>query len=250
MNPAQALKSIGLNEKESAVYLACLELGQDTVSSIAKKATLKRPTVYLILDSLIVKGLINSVTRGKRTLYGAEGPKKLFGLIAKQERALKTVLPLLEAIDNSRHEKPKIRFYEGEEGLYTIYNEVYASKEIRYWGSIAAIDAKHKDLYELFMKVSSTKKPRVYDLLSDTPLDRAYSKKVIRPGYQIRFFPKEDVISVDSALFDNKLSMSAFGDDPHGLIIESQPIVNSFRCLWDLAWKSATPFKPSKKVLK
>ncbi len=242
-----SLKSIGLNEKESAVYLACLELGQDTVSRVAKKAGLKRPTVYLILDSLQEKGLVNSVIKGKKTLYGAEEPKKLFGLVAKQERALKTVLPLLQAINNRKSKKPAIRFFEGDEGLISIYNEVFASREIRFWGSIKEIGQKNIDFVKWSENVLSNKKQKTFDLLSDTPEDKAYAKKIFRPGYEIRFFPKDVPIKIDSALFDNKLSFAAFGDDPHGLIIESQPIVDSFRQLWNLAWSAATPYKPSKK---
>ncbi len=250
MELAQALNIIGLTEKESAVYLASLELGQDTVSHISKKANLKRPTVYLVLNSLVQKGLINSLIRGKHTFYVAEEPKKLFSLVAQQERALKSVLPALEAINNRQKNKPKIRFFEGSDGLTAIYKEVLASKEIRWWGSVSAMGKKYKYLSDYFADIANKNKPRVYDLLADTPEDRAYAKKVFSCNYEIRFFLKKDFISIDSALFDNKFSIAAFDDNPHGLIIESQPIIDSFRQIWDLAWSSAIPYKLNKPTKK
>ncbi|MBU2235559.1 helix-turn-helix domain-containing protein, partial [Patescibacteria group bacterium] len=47
MNLETSLIQFGLNSKEASVYLAALELGGSPVLKIAKKAELKRPTVYL-----------------------------------------------------------------------------------------------------------------------------------------------------------------------------------------------------------
>ena len=49
----QQLKQLGLEEKQAKIYLASLELGPDTAQNIAYKASLKRPTTYVILEELI-----------------------------------------------------------------------------------------------------------------------------------------------------------------------------------------------------
>ena len=46
------LEKTGLTENEAKVYLAALELGETTVIRLAKKAGIKRPTTYLVVDSL------------------------------------------------------------------------------------------------------------------------------------------------------------------------------------------------------
>lgn len=244
----EALKTVGLSEKEAAVYMAALELGQANVASIAKKAGVKRPTTYLVLESLRNRGLINTTTKGRRILYGAEQPSKLSGMIAEKQRALTTILPYLEGIAARDGKKPVMRFYEGREGILRIYDEVFASKEIRFWGSIETMaQSGYGDLPERFSKIANARKTKTFDLLTDTPADRAYAKKVIRPGYEVRFFPKDLSITVDSALFENKLELSAFEPEPHGFIIESDAIVRSFRSLWELAWRGATPYKTTKQ---
>lgn len=243
MDIAHALQTIGLPEKETAIYLAALELGQDGVAHIARKANIKRPTAYLVLEALQKRGLIHSIAKGARTLYGAEEPKKLFGIVAEKQRALDTILPHLEAINNRSATKPSVRFYEGEKGVLRIYEEIYASKEIRLWGSIQAMPRKFSTILESFIASQKKEKKIVYDLLTDTPTDRTYAKRVARSGYEIRFFPKELYVATDSALFDNKLAFIAFSPEPHGLIVEGEEMTKSFHSLWELAWRGATPYK-------
>lgn len=247
MTPEQALKSIGLQDKEVAIYLACLELGQESVAAIAKKAAVKRPTAYLVLESLRERGLVNTATRGRRTIYGVEAPAKLLGILRERERSLQTVLPYLEALNNRAAAKPRIRFYEGREGVLQVYYEMLAVPEIRFWGSMAAILPEFSDVIENFIKISQMKKPKVFDLLTDTPQDRDYARRAIRPGYELRFFPPELKVAVDSMLAGNKLAMIAFHPEPHGLIIESEAMASSFRSLWQLAWQGATPYRSGSK---
>ncbi len=247
MNPLQALESIGLSTKQTALYLAALELGQTSITELAKKANLKRPTTYLILEELKKRGLVNSIIKGRRTWYGAEEPQKLMGLIAEKQRALLGVLPVLEALNNQRVDKPQVRFYEGKEGVLRIYEEMFTTKEMRFWGSVAGATEHVPEVVSWFTKLSHREKPTVYDLLADTPADRAYARRVVRPGYQVRFFPKAEKLVVDSMLAENKLSFCAFSPEPHGLIIESESIAASFKVLWKLAWQGAQTYKRSKK---
>lgn len=245
MSPHDILLSLGLSEKETKIYLCCLELGQESITNIAKKSGVKRPTVYLALEELRTRGLVNTTNRGARTLYGAEEPVKLMGMLAEKERNLKTVLPLLEALGQRRSAKPKIRFYEGKEGLRRVYEEMFETNEMRFWGSVEGA-AKHvPDVVRWFIRLSHAKKGKISDILADTPENRTYAKRVIRPGYQIRFFPRGAELEVDSMLAGNKLSINSFVPEPHGIIIESEAIARSFRALWELAWQSA---EPSKKI--
>ena len=60
------LQKIGFSDKEAAVYLAGLELGQATILEIAKKAKIKRPTAYVIVEGFIERGLASSFEKGKK----------------------------------------------------------------------------------------------------------------------------------------------------------------------------------------
>lgn len=125
------LKKLGLSEKEAKVYLAALELGGQTAQIIARKAGVNRVTTYVILQGLITKGLVSTITQGKKTLFAGEAPEQLDHLLRKQEedifehrRDLEKMIPELRALYNRAEGKPKVRFFEGYEGVRSMVEEV------------------------------------------------------------------------------------------------------------------------------
>ncbi|MCL5407433.1 MAG: helix-turn-helix domain-containing protein, partial [Patescibacteria group bacterium] len=118
------LEKLGLSEKEAKVYLATLELAQDTVQNIAKKAGVNRPTTYFILKKLMQLGLISTLEKGKKTLFIAENPKELENLLDERVRdiergrkELKDNMNQLLAIYNIKQGKPIVKYFEGLDGL-------------------------------------------------------------------------------------------------------------------------------------
>src|SRR5690242_8115911 len=83
---------LGLTDKEGAIYLALLELGEADVTEIASKAAVKRPTAYVILDSLVEKGFVSALTTTVRR-FRAEDPKKLLALQRSKLQQFETAIP-------------------------------------------------------------------------------------------------------------------------------------------------------------
>ena len=101
---ATTLKKFGLNEKEAKIYLASLELGYATVQQIANQAEINRATTYVILESLIKKGLATHLTKGKKRYFTAEPPERLNHFlndqlikIKRKREKLQKLLPNLKA---------------------------------------------------------------------------------------------------------------------------------------------------------
>lgn len=83
--------AIGLTKKEASLYLAALQQGISSITDLAKSATLKRPTAYLILEDLLQKRLIVPVQVGKTTHYKAGDPA-YFAKDIESKRILMTKL--------------------------------------------------------------------------------------------------------------------------------------------------------------
>src|SRR3989304_1158765 len=103
----EQLEKIGMADKEAKVFLASLELGSSSVQEIAKKS-----------------------------YFQTEDPKRLLKLLEEQEEGLrrkeeefKKYLPELETLFNIAEEKPKVRFFEGKEGLITIREDYFRAKD-------------------------------------------------------------------------------------------------------------------------
>lgn len=117
------LERLGLGEKEATVYLAALELGNAVVRDIAAKAEVSRPTAYIVLESLVKRGLASAVREGEKTYYAAEHPKQLELLLQKQratlnerETILLDMVPQLTSLYHSADRHPIVKIYTGPEG--------------------------------------------------------------------------------------------------------------------------------------
>lgn len=82
----EKLQKAGLNETEAKIYLAALELGQTSVSRIARKSGIKRTTVYLSLENLIHKGLMSQIVKDGKKYFFAEDPRNLERLMKRKKR--------------------------------------------------------------------------------------------------------------------------------------------------------------------
>lgn len=124
----QILQNIGLDEKEISVYKALLELGEATVLMAAKKGRVKRPTAYLVLNSLESKGLATRVAHGKRTFFTPQHPKKIITEAELRLSELREFVPQLEAMMQQRDDRPRVTIYEGKDALDKAYDDYFLIK--------------------------------------------------------------------------------------------------------------------------
>ncbi len=141
----EKLQEFGFSEKEIKVYLALLEMGSAVASVIAKKAGIKRSTAYLVLDLLIKRGLVSAVERRGIQVYEVAPPEQLVHYLkgvsaqyAGLAEAAKGMLPELQLSRTARTPTPKVRFFEGEGGVNTVYEDTLGSlEEIRVHAAFA-----------------------------------------------------------------------------------------------------------------
>src|SRR3989344_6644283 len=117
------LQQLGLDEKQATVYLDLLQVGKDTAFNIAKRTKLKRSTVYVKLDELNLKSLVEPVKTAKTTLYRANSPKKILDFIDFRKKQAEEVLPTLLTLYKSDPDKPQIQIYEGKDAIHRVYDE-------------------------------------------------------------------------------------------------------------------------------
>ena len=240
------LKKIGLSENEAKVYLALLELGSSTAQTIAQKAGLKRPTTYVQLESLMKRGLTTSFEKGAKTMFRAEDPEHLKQVLEKEKEeqkerlaALENILPGLGNLYLSAGERPRVRFFEGIEGLKTIQDEFLKTKESLI-KSITNVD----DVLKLFPEHEKNYIPK--------RVQRGIRSKFIYTSSKGDFLKKTDAemlreskfvehkkmpLSGDITIFGNKVKISSILKRPFGIIIESEEIAKSLGAVFDLLWE-------------
>jgi sugar-specific transcriptional regulator TrmB len=236
------LELVGLNKKEASLYLAALELGNANINQLAKKSGVKRTTVYDIIESLKQKGLVTEANRGNRVLFSASSPRKLEDELEEKRNALKRILPELLSIENALDAKPKVRFFEGIEGMKEVYKDTlhHPDSELLAWVSQEAVHAFDTEF------------------LNDYYLPRRVEKKIwvraIAPEVEeMKNYKEVDEKSLrktrlaDDALFPLKVEVNLYGknriavmsfQEKFGMIIESQLIFETLCSIFEMNWKS------------
>jgi sugar-specific transcriptional regulator TrmB len=238
MELKEALKQLGLNEKEASVYLAVLEIGRGSVPSIAKRAGTKRPTTYLILEELRKKGLVSSIKDTEKAIFTAETPEKLLEEQKKKEEIIRENIPELLAIYNSKKEKPKVRFYEGEENIIKLYDEIFKENNILFYGSIASISPAVYKQVEKYLEVIKIKKLKVREILQADEKSIGFAKKNNSENHQIKIAPKNYLFPTDNMIFGKKVAIITYKFAPMAVVIESNDVIETYKSMFEIIWES------------
>lgn len=247
----QLLIKLGLSDKEARVYLALLELGEDTVQNIATKSGVNRATTYVIIDKLLKLGLASLADKDK-TKYVAENPEELDNILKHQEEGiekkrqnLKESLAELLAIYNKNRDKPIVRYFEGSDGLEALdrygKNKYLNLKEVL---SVAPVDLIEESFpqrrkiavservkLDIGSRVIYTHRNGVIKNFTNKedlrtavfiPRDKfpLGSSVQIYPGWGVKFFN-----------YENKKHF--------GVLIQSRELSEAMKLMFELAWKAA-----------
>lgn len=235
------LSEAGLSQKEASLYVAGIELGEATIQRLAKNADIKRPTAYDIMDSLEKKGLFSSSIKGKKRYFIAEDPENVLGLLKTRERAFVRALPELKVLFNTGGAKPRIRFYEGVEGLKAIYWDTLESKgTILVYGSIDDMwGAMPKEFIREYVEERAKRKINIRGLVPNTPDAQEYVRRDKEELRHLILIPKERfTFSNEINIYNDKVAIFSF-PERIGIIIESKKITETQRAIFELAWLGA-----------
>src|SRR3989344_6596912 len=246
----QELQDFGLSEKEARVYLAALELGRATADELAKQAKVNRSTTYVQIETLKQKGLMSSYDEDKKTYFAPESPEYLKRLFEKQacdleskQKELGNLLPNHTKVFETAGERPRVRFFEGKEGLITMRGEFLKtdSKKIEAIYSFDAIEGVFsKKEREEYLKERAKKKISVRAIYT-----RASGERLEPPELTEYKFVPEKIFPIDAdiVIYENKIAIMGLKEKLMGVIIENNDMANSLRSIFNLAWEATEKYK-------
>ncbi|MFH1191862.1 MAG: helix-turn-helix domain-containing protein [bacterium] len=241
------LTEIGFSSKEAKVYLASLELGPSTATQISRKAKINRTTSYDILESLAGNGLVNLLAQAKVQKFSAESPQKVLSFLENkikegQEKlsAAYSLVPQLLSVYNTK-KKPKVRFYEGIDGVREAFEDTLTAKEdIRaYAVGEDMFKVLSKEYFREYFKKRVEKNIGTRVIAPDTLDSRMVSandKKEMRTSILV---PRDKFyFSVETNIYDNKIMILSWRGK-FAVIIESEEIADAQKKTFELAWEGA-----------
>jgi predicted transcriptional regulator len=240
----KVLLQLGLSGSEINIFVALLESGPASVQDISRSSGINRVTIYSALSNLEKKGLVAETKKGARRLFAAERPEELKAIAEEKGEEVQKihldleniVLPVLKAIDLNQEDKPEIRFYEGLEGIYKVYENMLEAHDIIGCGS-----------YDSVMKVSSWKEEEKYfhrikhkrvfyrAILEDTPINRKFA--AIAKGIAHFKFLEEGVkLSADIHAYGDAVALMSY-EKVTATVIRDATIAKSIRTLLEFMWE-------------
>lgn len=237
---SEILKNLGLNQKQAAVYLACLELGSGTIQEIAKKSQVKRTSIYNFLEDMKARGLLTVIEQDNKVLLVAEDPHILLNRAQDQVKQLEKMMPEFRGIFNRPGTKPRVRFYQGIDGLKKIYEDTLLTGET---------------IYEIsdFEKMFTAMEP---NWMWDYPLRRAQKGikafSIAKDGNKAREVRSQDKkqrretrlvknvqFETEINLYGDKVALLSFRRPYAGIVIEDRAIAQTLKSIWNILWQTA-----------
>jgi sugar-specific transcriptional regulator TrmB len=243
INP-QKLKDFGLKDKEARVYLALLELGEAKAQEIAKKARIVRPAVYDILSRLVEDGLVGTISKGKVSYFVANNPEAIRRNLEDKQKAFDQLLPELKSVFNTTKTKPRIFFYEGIEGIRTVFEDTLTAHDKTLCG-ILSMEDLFKDPGKEYMDDYVRRRVKM-----------GYKLRVIRskpkevaPAWpsseeenrELRNPPEKMVFEMTTYIYDDKVGLISTEKENFGMIIESKEFSRNMKHLFEALWQVSVP---------
>jgi HTH-type transcriptional regulator, sugar sensing transcriptional regulator len=241
------LKNFGLNDKETAVYLALIALGPSPVRTIAEKTGVNRGTTYDILKSLIDEGLVSYYHKQSHQYFAAESPEKLVTALDRRQQELEEVkgqinahLHSLTALFQRQGGRPVVKLYEGKTGIRQILEDVLAT--------MAGAETKRYFVYS-----SANLRKNVYQAMPDFSKKRVAKKISVRTialgqGGQLvglderKWLPitKKDLRATYEIIYGGKVAHISVddADNPVGVVIENPEIYETQAAIFDFNWET------------
>ncbi len=242
------LRLLDLNSKEIKFFEVCFKSGPLPINEAAKLALLKRATAYLIVDSLKGKGLLKEDYKqyGKK-IYTVE-PAELLKILSRKQRTLRRQeveleekLPELQAVYQASEIRPHVRVFEGNNGLLAVWKDILGSEgEILLWtNQETETQFFNENLHNKFIKERVSKKLPIKVLAVNNNKGKLSTPEDVALLRQTRWLPKDVSFSAETYIYDNKVAVLDYKKDIVGVIIESLPIFEAQKAIFEMSWQKS-----------
>ena len=236
------LEDLGLTPSEIKVYTKLLEIGTSSAKEIIYKSKLQNSVVHRALNSLIEKGLINYVLKGKHKVYSATEPEYFFTYIEDKKKQFEAIFPKLKEKQLSQKKETNTSMYKGKRGISEVYNKLISSTEkeiLTFGGSKETTDFMGLTWWKNIHIKRVAKKIKNRHIASTETLpyiDFFLKLKLTK----MKFLPKETFSQYqETAITEDCVAITIFADEGYCILIQNKKIAEGYRKNFEMLWKLA-----------
>jgi sugar-specific transcriptional regulator TrmB len=239
------LQSLGLPPSSQKIYRELLEHGETTARFLSEKLGITRPSTYDHLALLQKRGLIVEKKKESKTYFSADDVRHIeqalgssIEKLEEQKKVFASMLPTL--LKNASQEAPKIKFYEGKEGLTYLVNDILWCKGETIhtlWPHEEMLKVLGKDMLVRFNNRRLQEKIKIRALWphgSKQTGDYIYSGKDALT--ERRHAPKNMDFQMGYTIYGDKVSFISSQREVFGFVVQSKDFANLMGNQFDVVW--------------
>lgn len=247
----QILQSLGLTDKETALYLQSLQVGSAPASILGKRANINRSTAQYICQSLTQKGLMSVVQKSNAYLYTAQSPEKLHSLLEKERQSVEQksqkldgIMDRLKTYQNPHSSIPQVQYFQGPAGVIEMFEDVLRTGT-KIYGSFRMEEQMHPEVQGFVDQVYIPTRHKIGNearmIFNDNPETRAYQSKDPYMNRISLLVPTESYpFEICYHIYGDKIAFYTYTtEEQSGVIIQNSLIRENQFSLFSLAWDRA-----------
>ncbi|MFZ2310235.1 MAG: helix-turn-helix domain-containing protein [Patescibacteria group bacterium] len=249
------LKELGFSDNTIKIYNRLIEVGYSSARQLAENLNLPRPTVYDNLKLLMDNELVVEKMEESKKLFGVDDIKNLKHLVRSKieelknnEKMIEELLPGLKL--KTKALEPKIKFYNGSEGIKKVLKDLLWYKDIEtytMWPISEMVDILGEDY------LANLNRRRIRQNISikgiwpkDKVIDfKKYPYLGIGKGHlrELRLAPKNMTWNMSYWLYADKVAFISSKTESFGFVIHSRDFANLIKSQFDVIWQLSKPIK-------
>jgi len=232
------LQEMGFTQGEARIYSTLLRLGPVKVGSIIEKSSLQSSTVHNTLHSLIDKGFVSYILKGKIKTYQAVDPKVVLRNFKEKEQKFEAIVPQLQKLYKITREKQEAEIYEGIKGMINMLTELIEDTKPNdnFYFFAVDVEGSNKEIQKFFERYDLKRKQKQL-------ITRGLARKELKPLFEKRKYLKtrylDFPIPSNIAICNNKLALMTWGEKPSGILVKSKQLTESQIRFFEELWHRA-----------
>ncbi|TAK96526.1 hypothetical protein EPO05_01540 [Patescibacteria group bacterium] len=247
-NVKRILAAINIPVPAQAIYVSLLEKGRATARTLALRTGITRTSIYDQVKILRDKGLVTELSVEGKTFFEASDVRQLSALLDEQLEKLTVQKKFLSQnlsslAQKTRSAQPKVRFFEGQEGVRQLLKDLLWYDDIAlhiYWPYEQMLNFLGKEFLLWFSA------RRAAHGISIQTIWGARPKKVTKnifiddgPDVERRILESQQPSPMGYVIYENKVAFISSQKESFGFIVESTEFVALQQMQFDILWKAA-----------
>jgi predicted DNA-binding transcriptional regulator len=240
------LRRLGLRDRESRIYLACLRSKEGLfVHELVRETRILRSTVDLTIRRLLQREFLNKSKVGRRTRYFAQDPKSILFRQKQLAEDFETILPSLSVMGGHMKDM-EILYFEGAHGFRQVHDDALThiknskgdKKDILSFSSGADSLRLYPTMQKMFIdkrikngswyRAIASNDSRNVPIWNNDP-------KALR---EIKYLPSTHYpFRIDIQIYADNIMLYSTTPPIGGVTIRNEKIADSMRALFNLVWK-------------